>query len=164
MDADAAKDLYFALWAFLIYGFYGVLVEMTFCYAKRYKGVIESRCGLQLVAYLKARRDGAPLPPIDTALGRLVDRLVPDAVMINTFPRMSHFVEYMELTGELRLLIVADLHLGTPSDRHLRHKAAWPAPRPPKASPADGAPASATKQPCDDGAPATDTWGILRTD
>jgi len=46
MDPDAAKDLYFALWAFLIYGFYGVIVEMTFCYAKQYKGVIESRCGL----------------------------------------------------------------------------------------------------------------------
>ena len=49
MDPDATKDLYFALWAFLIYGFYGfygVLVEMTFCYAKQYKGVIESRCGL----------------------------------------------------------------------------------------------------------------------
>ena len=36
--------------------------------------------------------------------------------MINTFPRMKHIVEHMELTGEHRLLIVADLHLGTPSD------------------------------------------------
>ena len=36
MDPDGAKDLYFALWAFLIYGFYGVIVEMTFCYAKQY--------------------------------------------------------------------------------------------------------------------------------
>ena len=36
--------------------------------------------------------------------------------MINTLPRMKHIVEYMELTGEHRLLIVADLHLGTPSD------------------------------------------------
>jgi len=41
---------------------------------------------------------------------------VPDVVMINTFPRMKHIVEHMELTGEHRLLIVADLHLGTPSD------------------------------------------------
>ena len=78
----------------------------------------------QKVAYLKARRDGTPLPAIDPALGRLVDRLVPDVVMINTFPRMSHIVEYMELTGERRKLIVADLHLGTPSDRHLRHREA----------------------------------------
>jgi len=256
MDPDATKDLYFALWAFLIYGFYGVLVEMTFCYAKQYKGVIESRCGLlylplspiyglggvavsvfllpyvdnpfalfflgmavctvleyvasfvmeklfgsvfwdysekplnlqgriclqyslywgflgllliyvldpatlrlvegwplpaaayvlavlitltvlssiltllafhrfdQKVAYLKAQRDSTPLPTIDTPFGRLIDRLVPDVVMINTFPRMSHIVEYMELTGERRKLIVADLHLGTPSDRHLRHRTA----------------------------------------
>ena len=78
----------------------------------------------QKVAYLKARRDGAPLPAIDTPIGRLVDRLVPDVVMINTFPRMSHIVEYMELTGERRRLIVADLHLGKPTDRHLQHKAA----------------------------------------
>jgi hypothetical protein len=33
-------------------------------------------------------------------------------------------VEYMELTGERRKLIVADLHLGTPSARHLRHQQA----------------------------------------
>ena len=57
-------------------------------------------------------------------MGLLIDRLVPDLVMINTFPRMSHIVEYMELTGERRKLIVADLHLGTPPDRHLRHRAA----------------------------------------
>ena len=78
----------------------------------------------QKVAYLAAQRDKTPLPTIDTPLGRLVDRLVPDVVMINTFPRMSHIVEYMELTGERRLLIVADVHLGTPSARHLRHKQA----------------------------------------
>jgi hypothetical protein len=91
----------------------------------------------QKVAYLKARRDGTPLPSIDGRVGRLVDRLVPDVVMINTFPRMSHIVEYMELTGERRKLIVADLHLGTPSARHLRHHQALALPRPPRASPAD---------------------------
>jgi hypothetical protein len=64
------------------------------------------------------------LPTIDTPFGRLIDRLVPDVVMINTFPRMSHIMEYLELTGEHRLLVVADLHLGTPSDRHLRHRPA----------------------------------------
>jgi hypothetical protein len=78
----------------------------------------------QKVAYLKARRDGTPLPSIDGRVGRLVDRLVPDVVMINTFPRMSQIVEYMELTGERRKLIVADLHLGTPSARHLRNQQA----------------------------------------
>lgn len=41
----------------------------------------------QLVVYLKAKRDGQPQPRLDTTVGRLVDRLVPDAVMINTFPR-----------------------------------------------------------------------------
>ena len=114
MDPDAAKGLYFALWAFLIYGFYGVIVEMTFCCAKQYKGVIESRCGLLHL----------PLSPIHGLGGVLVSvfLLLPDVVMINTFPRMSHIVEYMELTGEHRKLIVADLHIGTPSARHLRHK------------------------------------------
>ncbi|HEU5487021.1 MAG TPA: putative ABC transporter permease [Microlunatus sp.] len=256
LSDDTARGFYFALWAFLIYSFLGVVVEMVFCYAKQYRGVIESRCGLlylplspiygfggvavsvfllphvddpvglfflamavctvleyvasfvmeklfgtvfwdysdrplnlqgriclqytiywgilglllvyvldpavadliqamplpgaayllavlivltllsvvltllafrrfdQKVAYLKAQRDGRPLPPIDTRVGRLVDRLVPDVVMINTFPRMSHLVDYMELTGERRKLIVADLHLGTPTERHLRHNEA----------------------------------------
>jgi hypothetical protein len=63
---------------------------------------------------------GSPLP----AAAYVLAVLVPDVVMINTFPRMSHIVEYMELTGEHRLLIVADLHLGTPSERHLQHRAA----------------------------------------
>jgi hypothetical protein len=47
---------------------------------------------------------------------------VPDVVMINTFPRMSHIVEDVELTGERRLLIVADLHLGHPVGPALRHE------------------------------------------
>ena len=33
-----------------------------------------------------------PLPTIDTPFGRLIDRLVPDVVMINMFPRTSHVV------------------------------------------------------------------------
>lgn len=255
-NAEAAKGLYFAFWAFLIYAFLGVIVEMVFCYAKQYKGVIESRCGLlylplspiygfggvlvsvfllphvdnplglfflsmvvctaleyvaslvmekmfgavfwdysdrplnlqgrvclqytiywgflgllliyvidpatlrliqswplpgalyllgllltltalsavltlaafhrygRKVAYLKAQRDGQPLPRIDTAWGRLIDRLVPESVMINTFPRMGSIVEYQELTGHHRRLIVLDLHLGTPSALHLRHRSA----------------------------------------
>ena len=246
------KILYLALWLFLIYSFYGVFVEMIFCYAREYKGVIESRCGLlylplspiyglggiavslilldffsnplllfvlsmvvcttleyiaslvmekafgtvfwdysnkplnlhgriclefaiywgflgllliyvldtttavvveswtrpaaeyvlnaflvltalsviltlmafrrfdQKVAYLKAQRDGTALPRIDTAWGRLIDRLVPDVVMINTFPRMSHIVEYQALSGKQRKLIVWELHLGKTTERHDR--------------------------------------------
>ena len=249
---DTGEFIYDALWLFLIFGFYGVLVEMIFCYAREYKGVIESRCGLlylplspiygfggiavsiilvewisnpillfiasmvictvleyigsyvmekffgsvfwdysnkpmnlhgriclefsiywgilgilliyvldpttiafvdslprpgaeivliillvltglstiltlmafvrydKKVAYLKAKRDGKPLPNIDTAFGRVIDRLVPDVVMINTFPRMTGIVEYMELSGKPRKLVVLDLHLGTPSELHRR--------------------------------------------
>ena len=242
--------LYYVLWLFLIYSFYGVIIEMVFCYAREYKGVIESRCGLlylplspiyglggvavtlilvewvsnpillffagmvvctvleyiasfamekifgsvfwtysnkplnlhgriclefaiywgflgllliyvldpstgdfvssfprpageivlnvllvitllsviltlaaflrfdQKVAYLKAKRDGKPLPQIHSVFGRVVDRLVPDKVMINTFPRMSHIVEYQELSRQPRKLIVLELHLGKTSAGH----------------------------------------------
>lgn len=243
--------LYFCLWFFLIYGVYGVIVEMIFCYAREYKGVIESRCGLlylplspiyglggvvvslillphlanpllifglsmvlcttleyvgsfvmekvfksvfwdysnkplnihgrvclefalywgilgvfliyildtttyvvvdswarpaaeivltvltaitlvsvalTLLAFrrldlklmaLRAERDGNPVPDIDTSWGRLVDRIVPDVVLINTFPRMSQVLEYMTLTGQARKLVILDLHLGAPSPLHL---------------------------------------------
>lgn len=242
--------LYDALWLYLIYSFYGVIVEMVFCYAREYKGVIESRCGLlylpqspiygfggiaislillewvsnpillffasivicttleyiasfamekifgtvfwdysnkplnlhgriclefaiywgllglvliyildpttiafveslprpgadyvlyvclglvvlsliltlmafvrfdQKVAYLKAKRDGKPLPDFDSAWGRVIDKLVPDVVMINTFPRMSNIVEYMELSGQPRKLVVWELHLGKKTEEH----------------------------------------------
>jgi uncharacterized membrane protein len=242
--------LYVTLWLFLIYSFYGVIVEMIFCYAREYRGVIESRCGLlymplspiyglggivvslilqvwvsnpfllffaslaicttleyiaslvmekvfgtvfwdysdkplnlhgriclefaiywgflgllliyvldpttagfvasipqplglvlliillvltglsviltlaaflrfdQKVAYLKAKRDGEPLPDHDSVFSRVIDRLVPDQVMINTFPRMSHIVDYQVLSNQPRRLIVLDLHLGKPSELH----------------------------------------------
>ncbi len=83
----------------------------------------------------------SPLPTIDTPFGRLIGRLVPDVVMINTFPRMSHIVEYMELTGEHRELIgpTAPRHtLGAapaasggprPSRGHRRHRRLTRAPR-----------------------------------
>ncbi len=243
--------LYFCLWLFLIYSVYGVIVEMIFCYAREYKGVVESRCGLlylplspiygfggvvvslillphlanpllifglsivvcttleyiasfvmekafksvfwdysnkplnlhgriclefalywgvlgvfliyildtftyvvvdswarpaaevvltvfvaitlasvtlTLMAFrrldlklaaLRAQRDGEPVPDIDTGWGRLIDKVVPDVVLINTFPRMSQVLEYMTLTGKPRKLVIWDLHLGTPSPRHL---------------------------------------------
>jgi uncharacterized membrane protein len=242
--------LYFCLWLFLIYSVYGVIVEMIFCYAREYRGVIESRCGLlylplspiyglggvlvslvllphlanpllifalsavlctaleytaslvmekafksvfwdyskkplnlhgrvclefaiywgvlglfliyildtttyvvvdswarpaaeivltvlvaitlisvaltlfafrrldQKLTVLRARRDGTAVPDIDTPFGRLIDRIVPDVVLINTFPRMSQVLEYMTLAGKPRKLIVLDLHLGAPSPRH----------------------------------------------
>lgn len=43
--------------------------------------------------------------------------------MINTFPRMSHIVEYMQLSGKPRKLVVWELHLGTPSKGHLALRA-----------------------------------------
>ena len=91
----------------------------------------------QMVAYPKAQRDSTPLPTIDTPFGRLIGRLVPDVVMINTFPRMSHIVEYMELTGERRRLIVAVCSSARPRTGTCGTGRPWPAPRPPKASPAD---------------------------
>jgi len=47
--------------------------------------------------------------------GRLVDRLVPDVVLVNTFPRMSLITEYQELSGHHRKLIVWNPKLGRPS-------------------------------------------------
>ena len=246
--------LYFCLWLFLIYSVYGVIVEMIFCYAREYKGVIESRCGLlylplspiyglggvvvslvllphlanpllifvlsmilctaleylasfvmekafksvfwdysnkplnihgraclefaiywgvlgvfliyildtttyvvvdswarpaaevvltvlvaitlvsvvltlmafrrldQKLAALRAHRDGRAAPDIDTRWGRLLDRIVPDVVLINTFPRMSQVLQYMTLTGKPRKLVTLDLHLGTPSPLHVEQR------------------------------------------
>ncbi len=262
-STEIGQIMYVVLWLFLIYSFYGVILEMIFCYAREYKGVIESRCGLlylplspiyglggtaislillnfftnpillfvlsmvictileyiasfvmekafgsvfwdysnkplnlqgriclefsiywgflgllliyvldlttgvvvlnwgyaqdeagnefmrpgaefllnaclvltllsviltlmafrrfdQKVAFLKAQRDGTEPPRIDTGWGRLIDRLVPDVVMINTFPRMSHIVEYMELSGKPRKLIIWELHLGKTTEGHDR--------------------------------------------
>ena len=74
----------------------------------------------QKLAALRAQRDGKPVPDIDTAWGRLIDRIVPDVVLINTFPRMSQIVEYMTLSGKPRKLIVWELHLGKTTERHDR--------------------------------------------
>ncbi len=45
-SSEIGQIVYVVLWLFLIYSFYGVILEMIFCYAREYKGVIESRCGL----------------------------------------------------------------------------------------------------------------------
>ncbi|MBG6056501.1 hypothetical protein IWX81_002939 [Salinibacterium sp. CAN_S4] len=65
--------------------------------------------------YLRAKRDGeiAVLP--QSWSGRLVDTLVPDAILGNTFPRMSLIAEYQELSGHHRKLIVWLPRLGRPS-------------------------------------------------
>jgi uncharacterized membrane protein len=48
-----------------------------------------------------AGREGSAAPA-GTGRGRLLDRLVPDAVLINSFPRMTLTVELGQLTGQRR--------------------------------------------------------------
>jgi hypothetical protein len=55
----------------------------------------------RLVA-LRTRPVGAEPFREPTWAGRLLDRLAPDPVLINTFPRMSLVVELMDLTGQER--------------------------------------------------------------
>jgi len=57
------------------------------------------------VARLRARARGEAITAFDTGWDRLIDRLAPGPVMINTFPRMSLMTEFMELTGEHRAWI-----------------------------------------------------------
>lgn len=54
---------------------------------------------------LQARRDGQDAVLPNPWWGRVVDRLVPDQVLVNSFPRMSIVTEYQELTGVERTLI-----------------------------------------------------------
>jgi len=46
----------------------------------------------------------------DTTRDRLIDRLAPDRVMINSFPRMSLIIELMELTGAQRPRLTLPRH------------------------------------------------------
>jgi hypothetical protein len=57
------------------------------------------------VAVLKARTRGEAVTASDTVWDRLIARLAPDSVMINSFPRTSLMLEFMELTGERRAWI-----------------------------------------------------------
>jgi uncharacterized membrane protein len=57
------------------------------------------------VAVLKARGRGEAMTASDTVWDRLIARLAPDSVMINSFPRTSLMLEFMELTGERRAWI-----------------------------------------------------------
>jgi len=62
------------------------------------------------VAKLRAGARGEAITAFDTGWDRLIDRLAPDPVMINTFPRMSLMTEFMELTGEQRAWIQLPRH------------------------------------------------------
>ena len=68
-------------------------------------------------AYLRAKRDGKDATLPNPGWARLVDRLVPDSVLINTFPRMSLVTEYQELSGHHRKLIVWLPKIGKPSEK-----------------------------------------------
>ncbi|MDH6180124.1 putative membrane protein [Microbacteriaceae bacterium SG_E_30_P1] len=68
-------------------------------------------------AYLRAKRDGKDATLPNPAWARLVDRLVPDSVLINTFPRMSLITEYQELSGHHRKLIVWLPTIGKPTQK-----------------------------------------------
>jgi len=57
------------------------------------------------VAVLKARTRGEAVTASDTVWDRLIARLAPDSVMINSVPRTSLMLEFMELTGERRAWI-----------------------------------------------------------
>jgi uncharacterized membrane protein len=57
------------------------------------------------VAVLKARARGEAVTASDTVWDRLIARLAPDSVMINSFPRTSLMLEFMELAGERRAWI-----------------------------------------------------------
>lgn len=65
--------------------------------------------------YLTAQREGTDAVMPQPWWGRMVDRLVPDAVLVNTFPRMSLIAEYQELSGHHRRLIVWMPRIGSPS-------------------------------------------------
>ena len=64
---------------------------------------------------LLARRAGEDAVLPNPWWGRLVDRLVPDSVLVNTFPRMSLVAEYQELTGHHRRFIFWLPTIGVPS-------------------------------------------------
>lgn len=66
-------------------------------------------------AYLLAKRDGKPAELPNPAWGRFVDHVVPDAVLVNTFPRMSLVAEYQELSGHHRKFIYWLPRIGKPT-------------------------------------------------
>ncbi len=64
------------------------------------------------VASLKALKTDEAGTAINTRWNRLIDRLAPDLLMINTFPRTSLMIEFMELTGTQRAWIRVPKYAG----------------------------------------------------
>ena len=75
------------------------LLSMVGCYPGRFARIRKR------VAILKAQAQGQVVTASDTNWDRLIDGLAPDSVMINSFPRTSLMMEFMELTGERRACI-----------------------------------------------------------
>ena len=73
--------------------------------------------------YLRAKKAGADATLPNPWWGRLVDRLVPDQILINTFPRMSIVTDYQELSNQPRKVWRLVLHLGKPSALRAEAKA-----------------------------------------
>ncbi len=72
------------------------------------------------VAVLEKQARGEQVADAESGWDRLIGRLAPDPVMINTFPRMSLMTEYMDLTGQQRVWIRVRGHLGRPPRVHRR--------------------------------------------
>ena len=66
-------------------------------------------------AHLLALRAGQDAVLPQPWWGRLVDALVPDSVLVNTFPRLSLVAEYQELSGHHRRLLFWLPAIGRPS-------------------------------------------------
>lgn len=75
------------------------------------------------VEVLSARARGEQVSLTQSGWNRFLERLVPDPVMINTFPRMSLMTDYMELTGQQRVWLRVRGQLGRPSELHRKHTA-----------------------------------------
>jgi uncharacterized membrane protein len=79
------------------------------------------------VTILRLRARGDAVTESDTGWDRLIDRLAPDPVMINSFPRTSLMIEFMELTGEQRAWVrLPGQHPASPSEPHSKADKARP--------------------------------------
>ncbi len=87
-------------------GVIGLLVLIVLTLASITLTLLAYRRVQQKNTWLKAKQAGQDATLPNPWWGRLVDRLVPDVVLVNTFPRMSLITEYQELSGHKRKLIV----------------------------------------------------------
>ena len=71
---------------------------------------------------IKATASGQSAVSGPAGWDRLLERLAPDHVVINTFPRMSLVLEYSQLTGEQRRWIHVVAHWGNPSELRRQHR------------------------------------------